>query len=328
VNISGQVKGQEVTHSGVGSYRAIDLRSQTAIIEIDGPGSATVWATETLDVDISGLGNVTYYGGPRVIQNVSGAGKLISTLLRDAHGIPMALVPAGPFEMGSLNGDDDEQPVHTVMLDAFYMDQYEVTNGQYAVCVDAGVCDSVTDTTAYAASFTRGIYFGNPEYDDYPVIYANWDEAQTYCEWREARLPTEAEWEKAARGGLEGKTYPWGDQSPLCEIGAKNGAKFDDDGGCNDTDTAQVGSYWANGYGLYDMVGNVWEWVSDFYDENYYAHSPTNNPSGPEDGSSPVIRGGTWGNDAEHIRVSDRRFHDPNSGSLSSGFRCARDVIP
>lgn len=258
-----------------------------------------------------------------------GRGNLISKILTDDHGALMALIPAGPFEMGSYDGDDDEQPVHTVILDDFYIDIYEVTNNQYAVCVDAGVCDPVTDTTAGTASYTRAIYFGNPAYADYPVIYASWYDAQQYCGWRSgARLPTEAEWEKAARGGLEGKTYPWGDQSPLCEGGAKNGAKFDDDGGCNDTDTEQVGSYSANGYGLYDMVGNVWEWVSDFYDENYYANSPTNNPSGPEDGGFTVIRGGSWSNNAEHIRVSDRRFNTPNSGSLSSGFRCARDLAP
>jgi formylglycine-generating enzyme required for sulfatase activity/predicted small secreted protein len=329
VIISGQVKGQELSHNGVGSYFAIDLRSQTASIKISGAGSADVWAVETLDVEIAGLGNLTFYGSPRIIQNISGGGKLISTLLTDDHGATMALVPAGPFEMGSINGDDDEQPVHTVTLDAFYMDQYEVTNSQYAVCVELGVCDPVTDTTAFDSSYSRRIYYGNPAYADYPVIYASWHEAQQYCEWRGgARLPTEAEWEKAARGGLEGKTYPWGDQSPVCEVGAVNGAKFDDDGDCNDTDTEQVGRYSANGYGLYDMVGNVWEWVSDFYDENYYADSAINNPSGPEDGGSPVIRGGTWGNNAEHLRVSDRRYHDSISGSLYSGFRCARDVSP
>jgi formylglycine-generating enzyme required for sulfatase activity len=250
------------------------------------------------------------------------------TLFIDDHGVPMALVPAGPFEMGSYDGADDEQPVHTVALDVFYMDQYEVTNSQYAICVDAGICDPTTDTTAFESSYSRRIYYGNPEYADYPVIYANWYEAQKYCEWRGARLPTEAEWEKAARGGLEGKSYPWGNESPLCESGAKNGAKFDDDGVCNDTDTEQVGGFSPNGYGLYDMAGNVWEWVSDFYDADYYASSPANNPSGPEDGSYPVVRGGSWNSRADRLSVSDRRFNDPKSGALDSGFRCARDVIP
>jgi formylglycine-generating enzyme required for sulfatase activity len=328
LTISGHANGQELTHRGVGSYHAQDLRSQTAILKLSGVGNATVWAVETLDVEISGLGSVTYYGSPHLIQDVSGVGKLFSTILRDAHNVSMALVPAGPFEMGSLNGEEDEQPVHTVTLDAFYIDQYEVTNTQYAVCVALGFCFATTNTTAFASSYSRGVYFGNPVYADYPVIYASWLQAQQYCTWRGARLPTEAEWEKAARGGLGGKTYPWGDQSPICEGGAVNGAKFDDDGGCNDTDTEQVGSYTANGYGLYDMVGNVWEWVSDFYDENYYTNSPGNNPSGPQEGSFPVVRGGTWGNSADNIRVSDRRYNDPTSGAIYSGFRCARNLSP
>ncbi len=246
----------------------------------------------------------------------------------DERGIPMVLIPAGPFEMGSNNGAEDERPIHTVTLGAFYMDQYEVTNRQYAVCVEDGACDPTTDTTAFESSYSRRVYFGNREFADYPVIYANWYEAQSYCQWRGARLPTEAEWEKAARGGLEEKNYPWGDEAPVCEAGAKNGAKFDDDEVCNDTDTERVGSYGPNGYGLYDMAGNAWEWVSDFYDADYYANSPAENPSGPETGRYPVVRGGSWDVDADHLRVSDRRFNDPKSGALNSGFRCARDVVP
>ncbi len=248
--------------------------------------------------------------------------------IEDDFGIPMALVPAGPFEMGSETGSDDEQPVHTVTLDDFYIDQFEVTNAQYAECLEAGVCQPTTDTTAFASSYSRRIYYGNPEFDNYPVIYANWSEAKEYCEWRGARLPTEAEWEKAARGGLEGKLYPWGDEAPICDAGAENGAKFDDNDDCNDTDTAQVGSYSHNGYGLYDMAGNVWEWVNDWYDPQYYATSPEENPTGPEDGEFPVLRGGSWGNYAERLRVSDRRINDPLSGSLNIGFRCAKSVSP
>lgn len=241
----------------------------------------------------------------------------------DRQGVPMAFVPVGPFEMGNSNGAEDEQPVHIVTLDAFYIDLYEVTNSQYAVCVDAGICDPTTDTTAFDSSYSRRQYFGNPEYADYPVIYADWYEAQAYCEWRGARLPAEAEWEKAARGGLEGKTYPWGNELPICKAGAENGATFDDNGECNDTDTTQVGSYSPNDYGLYDMAGNVVEWVGDFYDENYYTNSTTSNPSGPEDGEYRVLRGGSWDNPAGSLRVSDRRFNHPSSGSLSIGFRCA-----
>jgi len=241
----------------------------------------------------------------------------------DKQGVSMALIPAGPFEMGSSNGAEDEQPVHAVTLDAFYIDLYEVTNSQYAVCVDAGICDPTTDTTAYESSYSRGIYYGNPEYANYPLIYANWYEAQAYCEWRGTRLPSEAEWEKAARGGLEGNAYPWGDELPVCKTGGRNGATFDDNGVCNDTDTTQVGGYGPNGYGLYDMAGNVIEWVGDFYDENYYANSPMSNPSGPKVGDYRVVRGGSWDSPADSLRVSDRRFNHPGSGSLSIGFRCA-----
>jgi formylglycine-generating enzyme required for sulfatase activity len=243
----------------------------------------------------------------------------------DHRGVPMALVPAGPFEMGSIDGEDDELPVHTVSLNDFYIDQFEVTNSQYDICVKAGICDPTTDTSAFESSYSRGTYYGNPEYKDYPVIFVNWFEAQQYCTWRRARLPTEAEWEKAARGGLENKLYPWGDEFPVCESGAKNGARFDDDMECNNVDTEQVGKYSANGYHLYDMAGNVWEWISDYYDESYYAISPTEEPSGPEDGAYPVVRGGSWSSTLNHLRVSDRRFNDPKSGALYIGFRCARE---
>jgi formylglycine-generating enzyme required for sulfatase activity len=248
--------------------------------------------------------------------------------IEDDFGVSMALVPAGSFEMGSAEGEEDEQPVHTVWLDDFFIDQFEITNAQYAECLDAGACQPTTDTTAFASSYSRRIYYGSTEYANYPVIYATWYEAQEYCEWRGARLPTEAEWEKAARGGLEGKKYPWGDEAPVCKAGAENGAKFDDDDACDDTDTAPVGTYGPNGFGLYDMAGNVWEWVSDWYSEDYYSISPEENPTGPEEGQYPVVRGGAWGNYAERLTVTYRRINDQNSGSLSIGFRCARDVTP
>ena len=247
----------------------------------------------------------------------------------DERGIPMALVPSGAFEMGSNDGAEDEAPVHTVTLDNFYIDQYEVTNSQYAVCEKAGICDPTTDTTAFESSYSRRIYYGNPEFSNYPVIYANWYEAKKYCEWRGGRLPTEAEWEKAARGGLEGKSFPWGDEPPICAAGAKNGARFDDNNACNNTDTGKVGRYSPNNFGLYDMAGNVLEWVSDFYDENYYGSSPANNPAGPAEGKYPVVRGGSWNNSFDHLRVSDRLFNDPKSGSFNIGFRCVRtDTTP
>ena len=247
------------------------------------------------------------------------------TFFIDRRSVPMALVPAGPFEMGSLVGEVDERPVHTVRLNAFYIDQYEVTNSQYDICLKEGACEPTTDTTAFESSYSRGVYYGNPEYANYPLIYVNWFEAREYCAWRGGRLPTEAEWEKAARGGLESEEYPWGDVAPVCKAGAENGARFDDDMECNNSDTQQVGSYSENGYHLYDMAGNVWEWVIDYYDENYYANSLTDEPSGPETGNYPVVRGGSWNSALEHLRVSDRRFNDSKSGSFNIGFRCVRE---
>ena len=329
VFLSGRVKELEVNHNGSGSYHAEDLMSQRAVVNLSGAGGATVWAVETLDVDISGFGNVIYYGNPHIAQKLSGMGKLVSTIFFDEQNTPMALVRAGAFEMGSNDGDADEKPVHTVMVDEFYMDVYEVTNGQYAVCADLGICDSITDTTAFESSYTRSIYYGNPEFADYPAIYANWDEAQKFCEWRGARLPTEAEWEKAARGALEGKTYPWGDESPVCEDGARNGARFDDGGACNNSDTERVGTYKPNAYGLYDMVWNVSEWVSDIYDENYYANSPADNPQGPEGDRFAVVRGGAWNTSINRLRISDRLFNPINGYALNIGFRCVRtDTSP
>jgi len=248
------------------------------------------------------------------------------TIYRDELGIPMALIPAGPFSMGSSSGEDDEKPVHSIFLDDFYIDIYEVTNARFAACVDAGVCDTPADTTAFESSYSRNPYYTNPEYDDYPVIYVSWYDAQDYCGWRGVRVPTEAEWEKAARGGLDDKVYPWGDEAPVRESGAANGASFNDPS--NVTDTDQVGSYSPNGYGLYDMAGNLWEWVMDWYDEIYYARSPDRNPSGPDEGGFPVIRGGSWSDSEIRLRVSDRRFNHPNSGALNIGFRCARDAAP
>ena len=168
--------------------------------------------------------------------------------------------------MGRASGENNELPVHTVFLDTFWIDEHEVTNAMYARCVEAGVCDPPTE-----GSFIRR------NLSDYPVVYVTWQKASDYCQWAEARLPTEAEWEKAARGGLEGMKYPWGDETPTCTPEATNGAQYEACAG----DTAWAKSFSSNGYGLYDMAGNVWEMVADWYDEGYYASSPASNPQGP-----------------------------------------------
>ena len=232
-----------------------------------------------------------------------------SNWTRPAEGMSMSFIPAGEFQMGSDDGDGDEQPVHSVYLDAFWMDQTEVTNAMYADCVTAGACGT-----------PGGRYFDAPNYADHPVTYVSWNAAETYCEWAGARLPTEAEWEKAARGGLEGANYPWGDQIPSCAVGAENGAQYYSCGG----GTVSVGSFGENGYGLYDMAGNVYEWVADWYDGEYYASSPGNNPSGPSSGNSRVLRGGSWYYNNYALRSAYRYRTDPTYAYLNIGFRCSR----
>jgi len=243
----------------------------------------------------------------------------------------MALVPAGEFTMGRNAKDEftgcqevsqdcqlsafmDEEPVHRVVLDAFSIDKTEVTNSLYKVCEDQGVCTPPQETN----SNTQASYYGNPAFDDYPVIYVSWDQAKTYCEWRGARLPTEAEWEKAARG-TDGRTYPWGEKID------ETFANFNYAVG----DTAAVGSY-ENGkspYGLNDMAGNVWEWVADWYSDTYYGKSPAENPLGPASGEMRVLRGGSWGLVGVSVSTAYRYARDPAETSPDLGFRCAKDAI-
>ncbi len=221
--------------------------------------------------------------------------------------VPMMYVPDGPFSMGSNDGSDDESPVHAVTVDAFYMDKYEVTNSAYQRCVDAGACD----VPKQRDSSTRTAYFGNPEFNDHPVIYVDWNMAKTYCEWRGANLPTEAQWEKAARG-TDGRTYPWGEGLDC------NKANYF---GCIG-DTTEVGSY-ENGkspYGMYDMAGNVWEWVSDWYDA-YPGNTGSNSGYGTQ---YRVLRGGSWNYVEINLRASNRSRYAPDLIGSNFGFRCVR----
>jgi formylglycine-generating enzyme required for sulfatase activity len=233
-------------------------------------------------------------------------------IITDDFGVPMALVPAGLFEMGSQAGDDNEKPVHIITLGDFYIDQYEVTNARYAQCVDANVCGR----PKYTRSETRNQYYGNSAYTDYPVIFVNWEDARTYCEWRDARLPTEAEWEKAARGGLEGELYPWGNGSPDCSLANFNNVRL-----CVG-DTSAVGSYGPNSYQLFDMAGNVWEWVQSLYED--YPYDPADGRENVNLAGLHVLRGGAWGSGGSYLRVAYRYVNDLSSTTNSIGFRCAR----
>src|SRR6266508_67220 len=212
-------------------------------------------------------------------------------------GMPQVYIPAGIFHIGSIDvrRAQNEIPDHDVTLDAFWMDQLEVTNAMYAVCVNTGGCMPPQNFK----SQRRPEYFNNPDFNDYPVIYVTWAQAKTYCEWAGRRLPTEAEWERAGRGD-DFRTFPWGEDKADGTL-----ANFNMLVG----DTSRVGTYpaGASPFGVLDMAGNVAEWVNDFYSSNY-ANAITLNPVGPLESSSfyRVVRGGSLGDAEINIRVSKR----------------------
>jgi formylglycine-generating enzyme required for sulfatase activity len=233
--------------------------------------------------------------------------------IKGKDGAPMVLIPAGEFTMGSEDGSSDEKPVHRVYLNSYYLDRYEVTVGRYAAFLTA-------------TGNKRPLKWSDadmPADSDRPVIGVDWDDANAYCQWADKRLPTEAEWEKAARGP-EALKYPWGSEEPLAVH-----AHF---GKCcewNGYKTVQpVGSMEAGmgPYGNYELAGNVWEWVADWYEKDYYESSPNRNPAGPPKGKKKVFRGGSWYYVPFKIRITDRAYDAPSYRDVILGFRCAKDA--
>lgn len=233
---------------------------------------------------------------------------IVDPQVSPVDGMQMVHIPAGEFIMGSDYFEEDEKPAHRVYLDAYWIDQFEVTNQQYAICMDENGC---SPPLSY---FWLDDHFSDPEYARHPVTGASWENAAAYCAWAGRRLPTEAEWEKAARGSF-GQTYPWGEQIS-CEH-----ANFHPCTG----DLLRVGSFeeGKSPYGAYDMAGNVMEWVADWYGRDYYERTPFENPQGPESGRIRVYKGGSWANRNEAVRASNRFEFMTSIPYRQIGFRCA-----
>ena len=295
--------------------------------------------------------NVTLIGGENVPWDVP-LEPVLAPMIIGQDGAEMVLIPAGEFQMGS-DAEDNEKPVHTVYVNAFYIDTYEVTNAQFKAFVDANPpwqkdnIPSKYHDGDYLLLWTGNSYPSGSGNE--PVVSVSWYAAMAYAQWAGKRLPTEAEWEKAARGGLDGKTYPWGNSAPdgtQCNFADVTLANYIDeitwtDDNVNDGHalTAPVDSYPANGYGLHNMAGNAYEWCLDEWDAAFYRRSPHRNPvagdglertsRSPQTDTLRVLRGGSWANGAQALRVARRIGIPPTNTSLGiSGFRCARDVTP
>lgn len=263
----------------------------------------------------------------------------------EKDGMVQLLVPEGVFRMGSTEDEitaaceqyeqvypnrecdrarfDDETPAHNVFLSSFWVDQTEVTNDQYRLCVEGGGC-SLPDSL---------VFYNDDNYVDHPVVHVNWNQANAYCEWAGRALPTEAQWEKAARG-TNHLLYPWGDQfdgtkANYCDATCTF-SRADENTSDGYERTAPVGSFpaGASPYSAFDMGGNVWEWVADWYDSDYYQSQTTltENPTGPDNGSNRVLRGGAWYDYIFYVRAAYRFNIAPSDDDDLVGFRCVQAV--
>jgi formylglycine-generating enzyme required for sulfatase activity len=292
----------------VGLALAVRPGLERELVTAPGPGEAT-GQMETV-IRVAG----------DALQQVEPASPPINTLRRAMDRKVMVWVAAGDFLMGSLDSDadadEDEKPQRTVYLDGFWIDQTEITNAEYQRCVDRGSC-----TPNWAI---KGLFTGPSA----PVVGVRWDQAAAYCAWAGGRLPTEAEWEKAARG-IDGQLFPWGDEFDGTRLNYCDSSCVADWRDFQGNDgyryTAPVGSYpaGASPYGVLDMSGNVWEWTATWYDAQAYATSAYRNPTGPEHGVQRVIRGGSWLYRGPSLRAARRHRDVPTSHYDNIGFRCA-----
>ncbi|MBE0681130.1 MAG: SUMF1/EgtB/PvdO family nonheme iron enzyme [Anaerolineales bacterium] len=315
-NISGQIR---VDAQGYQVYtRNITISPDIKIIEDIRltPQNATVSPTQTLIFTPTPNSTLT-----AMLAQVSTPNPIFTPQLRTVDGTEQVWVPEGSFVAGDINGIgyDDEKPFHKVYTDGFWIDRNLITNSEYASCPEA-ICSAPHKLNSHARP--NG-YYNVPAYGNYPVMNVTWQQANDYCEWRNGRLPREAEFEKAA--GWNPKTgvtllYPWGDLPPTDELANYDGI---------DRDTRPVGSYpkGMSPIGAYDMAGNIWEWIFDWYSETYYADNiEWSNPAGPADGIYKVIRGGSWfSDDIRWLRVSNRGKSVPGEDANEIGFRCVND---
>ncbi|MEO5955946.1 MAG: SUMF1/EgtB/PvdO family nonheme iron enzyme [Nitrospiraceae bacterium] len=224
----------------------------------------------------------------------------------------MVVIPAGEFLMGAEDGLQDARPIHPVYLSSYWLDKYEVTNALYRQCVEGGGCTMPKDRQA----------FDDPQRVQHPVTNITWNQARSVCQWQGKRLPTEAEWEKAARG-TDGRRYPWGNDREVVKIPVRNG-EFK--AGSSGTELVGRQAATASPYGVFDLIGSVSQWVKDWYAEDFYQASPARDPQGPLRGSFRVLRGGEWNEKPPDLRASYRGWDEVTYWGPTLGVRCANDV--
>ena len=285
-----------------------------------------------------------------ILINTLGSGNPTATILNDVDGGEMVCVPSGSFLMGSqadaisslLEFDwrvseeffRAEYPQHEVFLSSVYIDRYMVTNAQYQLFMQATGHPAPKYWRDAPDAGGKSPFPVGEKNPDHPVVGVSWQDASAYCKWSGKRLPSEAEWEKAARGGLMGQIYPW--PSRIKErINSQLSREKANYGGVGGPDrwhwTAPVGSFPPNQYGIFDMAGNGFEWCNDWYAEDYYSRSPARNPLGADTGLTRVLRGGSWNNNlyGKYQMRCAYRFHlRPKTRNMVIGFRCAVDAPP